>query len=101
MERRTTPATKQGQSKTSSHILTRAPKQRRAVNTLAISPKSRGAIDAVTGLSNSPDIILQLRKTGYVISCELMPTRNLHVELTQAGYFCLVPMARIKTGDKA
>lgn len=101
MEKRTTPATKQGQPKKNAHILTLSPKQKRAVNALAESPKSREQMDAITGSSNSPDIIFQLKKKGYVIPCELMPVRNSFGEPTQAGRYCLVSVPRIKIGGKA
>ncbi|WP_226642802.1 hypothetical protein [Microbulbifer variabilis] len=48
-----------------------SPRQVRALETLLTGPCSREKLDRVTGASNGPNVILQLRKRGITIQCRM------------------------------
>lgn len=45
------------------------PRQQRAINALRFKPCLREEIDRITGASNGPQIISELRKKGFDIPC--------------------------------
>lgn len=47
-----------------------SPRQRRALLALRSGPVMREALDRIAGASNSPHIIMELRRMGLVIECE-------------------------------
>ncbi|MCO1333085.1 hypothetical protein MO867_01910 [Microbulbifer sp. OS29] len=48
-----------------------SPRQARALETLLAGPCSREKLDRVTGASNGPNVIMQLRKRGISIQCRM------------------------------
>lgn len=48
-------------------------RQERALCALVESPRSREEIDRITGASNGPEVISQLRKLGIAIECHMVP----------------------------
>lgn len=59
-----------------------SPRQRRALLALRSGPVMREALDRIAGASNSPHIIMELRRMGLVIECE-----RLHC-LDRDGHTC-------------
>ena len=49
------------------------PRQLRVLEALAIGPLHREEVDRVSGASNGPYIIGQLRAKGWMIVCEMVP----------------------------
>ena len=47
-----------------------SPRQRRTLLALRSGPVMREALDRIAGASNSPHIIMELRRMGLVIECE-------------------------------
>ncbi|WP_444910459.1 hypothetical protein [Microbulbifer sp. TRSA005] len=48
-----------------------SPRQARALEILLTGPCSRERLDRVTGASNGPNVIMQLRKRGISIQCRM------------------------------
>ncbi|MGL6159943.1 hypothetical protein [Microbulbifer sp.] len=49
------------------------PRQLRAVSALLERPRSREELDRITGASNGPEVVAQLRRRGFDIPCRLVP----------------------------
>jgi len=46
------------------------PRQLRAIDALLRRPTTREQLDAITGASNSPEVVAELRRRGLAIPCE-------------------------------
>ncbi len=51
------------------HFTTICPRQARALAALMRGPLSREEIDRLAGAANGPDLVAQLRRRGFAISC--------------------------------
>jgi hypothetical protein len=47
------------------------PRERRLLSALMSGPLAREALDRAVGASNSPDVVLRLRRRGFEVPCEL------------------------------
>lgn len=53
--------------------IVKSPRERRLLKALLAGRTSRESLDAIVGASNSPQIVSQLRKKGFVIPCKMVP----------------------------
>lgn len=51
----------------------KSPREIRLLSALQISQKSREELDRIVGASNTPDLVLRLRRKGFAIPCEKVP----------------------------
>jgi hypothetical protein len=49
------------------------PRHLRAIRALQIGPRAREAVDRISGASNGPELISELRRRGLQILCEMTP----------------------------
>lgn len=80
----------------------RTPTSRRQVMALCrlrIGPVSRAELDSELGASNSPDVIYQLRRRGFVIATEMVTGVNRWNERVEYARYSLT--AAVATGATA
>lgn len=54
------------------HLTPLCPRQARALTALMRGPLSREDLDHISGVTNGPDLIAQLRRRGLAIPCEMV-----------------------------
>ncbi len=65
------------------------PRQLRAVAALLAGPVPREQLDGVVGASNSPGVILALRRRGLTIPCQLVERRDRDGRVCRPGVYHL------------
>lgn len=63
------------------------PRQLRVLAALRIKPQSREAIDTIAGVSNGPDIVMDLRARGLDIPCERVRVLDLDGKPRRPGVY--------------
>ena len=71
-------------------------RQSTAIEMLRRQPTPRELLDAETGSSNSPALILSLRKRGLDLPCERVKALDLHGQICRPGIYSLSTADRIK-----
>ena len=66
---------------------THNPRDLRAIHALTQCPRSRTALQAITGASNLPDLIVNLRKKGLEIPCAPVPWLDRDGVITYPGIY--------------
>lgn len=74
------------------------PRQWRAVSALLKRPHSREELDRITGASNSPEVVAQLRRRGFDIPCRLVPHIDRDGLAGQHGIYHLSEADRRRLG---
>jgi hypothetical protein len=65
------------------------PRQERAVAALLRRPVPREQLDDVTGQSNSPELVAELRRQGLEVPCLRVPTTDRDGRIRQPGVYHL------------
>lgn len=73
---------------------TRNSRELRALTALLERPRMREAMDGVTGASNTPDLVLGLRKKGLEIPCERLKAIDRDGKTCRPGRYSLTPSDR-------
>ncbi|MDO9278284.1 MAG: hypothetical protein Q7U05_06945 [Polaromonas sp.] len=63
---------------------------------LQLRPTPREALDAATGASNSPSLVMKLRRKGLEIPCERLRVIDAHGQLCRPGIYSLSTTDKIK-----
>ena len=94
MEAQSTPES--SQCKHNTFIGTSNPRWLRVIAALLKRSVMREQLDKIAGASNSPDIILNLRRHGLQIPCKRIPIYDQDNKLCRAGVYELSKSDRIK-----
>lgn len=70
------------------------PRQLRVLKALLQGPRSRTEVDTISGASNGPEVIAQLRHHGLSIECELVPGVDRDGEKVRFGVYRLTDKDR-------
>jgi hypothetical protein len=63
---------------------------------LQLRPTPREALDTATGASNSPSLVMNLRRKGLEIPCERLRVIDAHGQLCRPGIYSLSTTDKIK-----
>ena len=72
----------------------RTPRQARALQALLQKPVMREQMARVTGASNSPEVVSQLRKLGLLVHCKRLNKRDRDGLPCEPGLYTLVTQSK-------
>jgi hypothetical protein len=75
------------------------PRHLRVLDALRNKPQSRESIDAIAGVSNGPDIIMDLRTGGLEIPCERVTVIDRDGKLRRPGIYSLTQGDRSRLNE--
>lgn len=70
------------------------PRHLRAMHALLIRPRARQELNVITGASNLPDLVADLRKLGLKVPCERIETTDRDGRPCRPGVYYLTPLDR-------